>query len=183
MFTKNKGNILFNQSQIIKIRKFNIDTVLLSSPEFIFKLSIVLRIYKSSFRTKLYHCERPPYITRVQYLLTGFWGWGGTCSSPSALPGSSSQSRSLGWEVVGTSVTTQYKGQQDGICGHTGCQKKFFFNSKIPEQLQETGSCGSYHSATELTGTDLLPYRAVRKWGGGEAALALAVTLFISGSA
>lgn len=109
IFTKNKGNILFNQSQVIKMRKFNIDTVLLSSPESIFKLSIVLRIYKSSFRTKLYHCGRPPYTTGVQYLLTGFGGWRGTCSSLSALP-AFSWSRSLGWEVVGTSVTAQYKG-------------------------------------------------------------------------
>ena len=45
----------------------------ISIPEFIFKLFIVPRIYRSGFRiTKLYHGERQSYITRVQYLLMVF---------------------------------------------------------------------------------------------------------------
>lgn len=50
------------------------DAILSSSPEFIFKLFIVPRIYRSGFRiTKLYHCERQSFITRVQYLLIVFF--------------------------------------------------------------------------------------------------------------
>lgn len=57
VLTKNKGNLSYNQSRVIKVRNFNIDTILLSSPESIFKLFIVPRICKSSFRiTKLYDC-------------------------------------------------------------------------------------------------------------------------------
>ena len=66
---------LFNHSTFIKIRKINSDTWCntISIPEFIFKLFVVPRIYRSGFRiTKLYHGERQSYITRVQYLLIVF---------------------------------------------------------------------------------------------------------------
>lgn len=40
------GNLLFSHRTFIKIRKFDIDTVLLSSPESVFKLSVSLEYTK-----------------------------------------------------------------------------------------------------------------------------------------
>lgn len=52
----------FAQNIYMYIRKFNINTILLPGPESVF---IVPRIYKSFRITKLYHCERQPFLTEI----------------------------------------------------------------------------------------------------------------------